>query len=131
MMPKFTNTDEVEYIFGRTLTARQREMIQHYIDTGERPEASPCVWCDEADMRILTSQMDLYDGPWPWSDPAIEKQGYRASETLAVVDEKIGVGVNLQKQLEKYLAEADSRILWIGGNDDPNVTFPDVLQRAD
>lgn len=63
---EFISVDEVELIFGRTLTFRQREMIQTYIDTGERPAAGPCAWCDEADMRILTAQMDMYDGPWPW-----------------------------------------------------------------
>jgi hypothetical protein len=67
-MSSFSNVDEVELIFGRTLTSRQREMIQHYIDTDERPEAGPCVWCDEADMRLLTAEMDLYTGPWPWED---------------------------------------------------------------
>lgn len=69
----FSNSDEVEVIFGRTLTSRQREMIQHYIDTGERPETGSCVWCDEADMRLLTAQMDFYDGPWPWEDDGGEE----------------------------------------------------------
>lgn len=65
---KFTTVDEVELVFGRTLTFRQREMIQTYIDTDERPSVSGCVWCDEADMRLLTAQMDMYDGPNPYPE---------------------------------------------------------------
>jgi hypothetical protein len=76
-MVAFSNADEVEFVFQRTLTYRQREMIEHYIQTGERPEAQPCQWCDEADMRILTAQMDIYlqgveEGyeEWPWDTPS-------------------------------------------------------------
>lgn len=72
----FRNTDEVEYVFGRTLTQEQRIMIQAYITTGVRPDPKGCWSCSPADMRILTQQMDFYEDDvdegrdtWPWSTP--------------------------------------------------------------
>lgn len=57
---EFKSVAQVEEVLHRPLTEKQAKMIQHYIDTGERPQAGSCVWCDEADMRLLTAQMDLY-----------------------------------------------------------------------
>ena len=72
MAVEFSNVDEVEFIFGETYTYRQKEMIQHYIDTGERPPAT-CAWCDEGFVRIVTGNMDIFIGKvnlglekWPW-----------------------------------------------------------------
>lgn len=72
----FRNTDEVEYVFGRTLTQEQRIMIQAYISTGVRPDPAGCWTCSPADMRILTGDMDQYedrvdagDETWPWDTP--------------------------------------------------------------
>lgn len=70
----FSNVDEVEYVFGRTLTQEQAIMIQAYITTGVRPDPSGCWSCSPADMRILTGKMDEYEidvsegrAAWPWS----------------------------------------------------------------
>lgn len=72
----FRNTDEVEYVFGRTLTQEQRIMIQSYIVTGVRPDPAGCWSCNAGAMRILTGEMDEYERSvlageetWPWSTP--------------------------------------------------------------
>lgn len=69
----FRNTDEVEYVFGRTLSAEQQVMIQGYISTGIRPDPAGCWTCSPAAMRILTSDIDQYEiavdegrETWPW-----------------------------------------------------------------
>lgn len=71
----FANTDEVEYVFGRTLTQEQRIMIQSYITTGVRPDPAGCWTCSPAAMRILTSEIDQYEAAveagtekWPWAE---------------------------------------------------------------
>lgn len=61
----FTTADEVEFIFELTLNHSQRKMVEHYINTGQRPPAG-CDWCDEGYVRRLTAQMDAYDGPTPY-----------------------------------------------------------------
>lgn len=73
----FRNTDEVEYVFGRTLTQEQRIMIQAYIQTGVRPDPAGCWTCSPAAMRILTAEMDEYEDAveqgrekWPWGTPS-------------------------------------------------------------
>jgi len=72
----FRNADEVEYIFGRTLTSEQRMMITAYIVTGVRPDPAGCWTCSPAAMRILTGEMDEYENDvdsgrqtWPWDIP--------------------------------------------------------------
>lgn len=72
----FRNTDEVEYVFGVTLTQEQRIMIQSYITTGVRPDPQGCWTCSPAAMRILTGDMDEYERKlqageekWPWATP--------------------------------------------------------------
>lgn len=71
----FSNVDEVEYVFGRTLTQEQAVMIQSYIVTGVRPDPAGCWTCSPAAMRLLTGEMDVYEDEvdagrdvWPWSD---------------------------------------------------------------
>lgn len=69
----FSNPDEVEYVFGVTLNEEQRIMIHWYIISGNRPDPKGCWTCSPAAMRILTSDMDLYETAvkegrevWPW-----------------------------------------------------------------
>lgn len=73
MVRKWATTDEVEYALGETYNYRQRELIQNYIDTGERPFSPGCYWCDEQAARLTTGLMDVYlervnSGAqrWPW-----------------------------------------------------------------
>lgn len=72
----FRGYEEVEYIFNRTLTAEQREMIQTYIAFGFRPQNGSCWTCDAGQMRILTGKMDQFENEldagtaeWPWPNP--------------------------------------------------------------
>lgn len=73
MVRKWATTDEVEFVFGEDYTYRQRELIQKYIDTGERPFSPGCYWCDEQAARLVTGRMDIYldqvnagAEKWPW-----------------------------------------------------------------
>jgi hypothetical protein len=59
MTPKFRKADEVEYVFGITLTGNQYIMVENYIQNGIRPEAG-CSWCDSGYIRVLTSEMDQF-----------------------------------------------------------------------
>jgi hypothetical protein len=73
----FRNFEEVEYVFGLTLTAEQREQVQTYLFMGIRPETGGCWTCSPAFVRKLTGQIDQYElavkngtEQWPWNgDP--------------------------------------------------------------
>lgn len=71
----FRGYEEVEYIFKRTLSPDQREMIQTYIAFGYRPNNGQCWTCDAGQMRILTGEIDQFENAvaageaeWPWPD---------------------------------------------------------------
>lgn len=62
----FKNAEEVELVFGITLTSNQYILVENYIQNGVRPDPDGCMGCDAGFVRKLTSDMDRYDGPWPW-----------------------------------------------------------------
>lgn len=64
---RFTNPDEVEYIFGITLTGNQRMLLLNFFQNGVIPYDG-CQVCDAGYVSKLISDMEHYDGPWPWDE---------------------------------------------------------------
>jgi hypothetical protein len=71
----FRSYEEVEYVFGLSLTAEQREQVQTYLFMGIRPDPGGCWTCSPAYVRKLTGQIDRYEDAvkagterWPWWD---------------------------------------------------------------
>jgi hypothetical protein len=69
----FRNYEEVEYVFGLTLTPEQREQVQTYLFMGIRPDSGGCWTCSPAYVRKLTGRIDRFEDAvkagterWPW-----------------------------------------------------------------
>jgi hypothetical protein len=57
----FKNLEQVEEIFGITITYDEQEAILTYIATGIRPDPGGCWHCNAANMRRLTGWIDRYE----------------------------------------------------------------------
>lgn len=99
---KFKNAAEVTAVFGMDFTFEQRILVENYIQYGIRPDPDGCMGCDAAYIRILTSDMDRYDGPAP---------EMRTKDEVAADDDA-----------------AEARIINVSANpDDPEVDFAETF----
>ena len=57
----FKSLDEVEKVFGITITWDEQEAITIYLVTGIRPDPKGCWHCNAANMRRLTGWIDRYE----------------------------------------------------------------------
>lgn len=57
----FENLEQVESIFGTTITLDEQEAVLTYLVTGVRPDPGGCWHCNAANMRRLTGWIDHYE----------------------------------------------------------------------
>lgn len=57
----FSTLEEVEEVFGITITHDEQEAITTFLVTGLRPDPGGCWHCNAANMRRLTGWIDFYE----------------------------------------------------------------------